>query len=100
MAKLIEYANGIAALPPDRLPAAADPYWAGIRAIVTSDFFWVGDADLPTSAKEAYGTAVTGLLATDQLVQDQTTDSDKALAMLVGLRDNLVALDAARIALK
>lgn len=100
VSKLIEYVNGIAALPVERLPAAADPYWENIRAIVASDFLWVGDADLPHSARAAYGAAVNGLMATDQLVRLQTTDSDKTLAMLVGLRDDQVSLDVARIALK
>lgn len=84
--------------PAEEVDPAALP--RGIRAIVASDFLWVGDADLPHSARAAYGAAVNGLMATDQLVRIQTTDSDKTLAMLVGLRDDQVSLDVARIALK
>lgn len=61
---------------------------------------WVSGSALPEAAKTAYGNALSGLLATDQLVAAQASDSDKALAMLVGLRDDLTALDAARITLK
>ncbi len=95
IARLLEYVDGILALKSDRLPAAADPYWAGILATIASDSSWLPVSGLSDRQASVYRALLEGLSTTYAAIRSMATDTDRASAMPALLRAQRERLEAA-----